>query len=677
MLRLAMLVASIIIVLSALYLGWELVAGYRQVRRAGTRLGAQGRLSFGSPHLPPPAPGWFVYYMVPALNEGAVIARTVGGLVGGAESHLIVIDDGSEDGTGSIAAEAGGAATTVLRREMPAARRGKGAALNAGYRWLVEDVAARGLDRHRVIVCVVDADGRLSDGALAATLAAFDDKRVGAVQLAVRIRNRGRFLTTYQDYLFWSLAAVTQFGRMSTGSVSLGGNGQFTRLSALATLGDEPWNESLTEDLDLGLRLALHGWVATSAPGAAVDQQAVGSLRRLVRQRTRWYQGHMTAGRRIPEIWRADGIPHLRALELISYLLCPWILDLPWTILFHVCVVGMVTGQTGNLLPASGVLGVPLSVLFWYLLSFFPSIVCGFLYRTRDGDIGVLRSMVFSHAVVFMNYVSFVCVWRAFVRILRGRTGWAKTQREAEVGAPMPLPVAVRAALSVAPAPVPVAAGWEPPFPPSRRSDVRQAVAVAWEELAEVASGRLERSPGLDASVRLLAGAGADGRLAGLFAPWPGRPATSYSVSSFRTGDPEPETVKVAATPSEALSLLQDIPRGTPAALAARHDSLERLVVSVDGEGVLRFAPPNVIALDGPLASPAAAAWTRALALVEPVVLKPRPALPDADANRELAAVGGRAEAARPAPTPVVVGRWLLPIDLENPFPPTGTEGGW
>ncbi|MGW1198558.1 hypothetical protein ACWD4B_22365 [Streptomyces sp. NPDC002536] len=51
------------------------------------------------------------------------------------------------------------------------------------------------------------------------------------MQLGVRIRNRrGNFLTWFQDYQFWVMAAVTQFGRNLTSTVSLGGNGQFTRL---------------------------------------------------------------------------------------------------------------------------------------------------------------------------------------------------------------------------------------------------------------------------------------------------------------------------------------------------------------------------------------------------------------------------------------------------------------
>jgi len=66
---------------------------------------------------------------------------------------------------------------------------------------------------------------------------------------------------------------VFQRGRRHLGSVGLGGNGQFVRLSALRSLGPAPWTRSLTEDLDLGVRLAAAGWRNEYCRTAAVHQQ--------------------------------------------------------------------------------------------------------------------------------------------------------------------------------------------------------------------------------------------------------------------------------------------------------------------------------------------------------------------------------------------------------------------
>ncbi len=70
--------------------------------------------------------------IIPCLNEGAVI----GDLVCRVRDYLptvLVMDDGSTDGTSSAAASAG---ATVLRHESP---QGKGAALATGWRWAGEN----------------------------------------------------------------------------------------------------------------------------------------------------------------------------------------------------------------------------------------------------------------------------------------------------------------------------------------------------------------------------------------------------------------------------------------------------------------------------------------------------------------------------------------------------------
>src|SRR5205823_5955644 len=175
-----------------------------------------------------------------------------------------------------LAMEAGNGRVEIVSRRAPHARLGKGPALNAGLRVVSADVAARGLDPSRVIVGVMDADGRLSVGAVDHIVTLFDeDPGLGGIQLAVRIRNRDRIITRIQDFEFWGLSAVTQMGRKKTGTVGLGGNGQFSRLSALQSLPGEPWSDSLTEDLDLGISLLVAGWKLSTTSEASVDQEGV------------------------------------------------------------------------------------------------------------------------------------------------------------------------------------------------------------------------------------------------------------------------------------------------------------------------------------------------------------------------------------------------------------------
>lgn len=429
-------VAAVVICLSLAYYFVAMGAGLHEVRRTGAKLAAQGTTRYEDPYLGDPE-NYHVYYLVPCLNEAAVVGATVTALRAGRRATTVVIDDASDDGTGAIAERAGDSGLVVVRRRLPDARKGKGPALNAGFALVRDLVAARGQDPARVIVCVMDADGRLSDGALAHVLPLFDDARVGGAQLAVRIRNREKnFLTRFQDFQFWSMSAVTQFGRGKTGTVSLGGNGQFTRLSALLELGDAPWSRSLTEDLDLSISLISNGWTLVTTPHASVDQQGVESLRRLIVQRRRWYQGHMTASRRLLAIWRDPDIPNARALEMTAYLGVPWIFDLPWSLLWHWTLVMFTTKIQSVFSFVDSWLSLAIGIGIWYTLTFAPALLATLVYLRRDARMGSGWAIAMGHSFLVMNYLSFICAWGALFRIVRGQTGWDKTKRLEEAPAP-------------------------------------------------------------------------------------------------------------------------------------------------------------------------------------------------------------------------------------------------
>lgn len=387
-----------------------------------------------------PLPTWradATFAIVPCLNEELVVGETVRCLVDH-DPHLriVVVDDASDDRTSSVATAAGGDRVTVVRREIPAARLGKGPALNAAFAHINEVVDAEGLDPANVIIIVMDADGRLSEGALHTVSDLFEDDRVGGAQLGVRIRNRrDNLLATIQDCEFWGIAALGQMGRMRTRTVSLGGNGQFTRLSALRSIGDEPWSRALTEDLDLAVTLAVGGWHLVSTPDAWVSQQGLTAIRPLIKQRTRWFQGHMTAATtRLGDVWRSPDLSNSAVLEMTSYLLIPFAIVLPWSVLSQ---IGIVTSamHLDRLAPSLQPVGASLGprwlvpVLLWYLFSFAPTLLCGWIYARREQDISVVRAVLFSHLLVLWNYVLFISCWRAVFRLVLGRTGWDKTAR--------------------------------------------------------------------------------------------------------------------------------------------------------------------------------------------------------------------------------------------------------
>jgi 1,2-diacylglycerol 3-beta-glucosyltransferase len=376
--------------------------------------------------------GFVTYFLVPCLNEELVIGQTTRALLADRRARVVIVDDASDDATGEIAAAIDASRVIVVRRELPEGRLGKGPALNAGLAAILHHAANSQVGASRIIVCVMDADGELSPHALDEVLPLFCDGRVGGVQLPVRIRNTGSLLTTLQDLEFWGVAAIGQIGRNATGTVSLGGNGQFTRLTALLDLGRDPWRARLTEDLDLALALATAGWRLMSTPRAYVSQQGVPGLRALIRQRSRWYQGHMEAAEWFRQLWTSRRLSHLGMLEISLYLMVPWVLVLPWSIFFNynlVVMAGWLFGWSAAPPIGSDPAEQITSFVALYLLSFTPIWSAGYLYYKQLRSGGLLRAFLVGHLLLAGSYITYIACWRALYGRITGAHGWHKTGR--------------------------------------------------------------------------------------------------------------------------------------------------------------------------------------------------------------------------------------------------------
>jgi cellulose synthase/poly-beta-1,6-N-acetylglucosamine synthase-like glycosyltransferase len=377
-------------------------------------------------------------FLVPALNEAETIADSVTRLlaVRAANTSVLVIDDGSTDGTGEVLAGIDAPELEVLRRVPPDARQGKAAALNAAWHRLDALLSSgrwQGWPRERVIVCVVDADGRLDPRAPEHVAPYFADERVGGLQVLVRIYNRARPLAWCQDVEFSIYGLLFQAGRTPYGAAGMGGNGQFNRLAALDSVADEeaggPWRDRLTEDQDLGLRLFEAGWRGVAAAGTTVDQQGLPGLRRLLRQRTRWAQGNLQAMAHLGGMARLER-PWLVRLDLIAYLLMP-VFQAFVGVAFAVSVVLAifdVAGFWGN----NG---------WWLLVVFFVlgfgGVVLGCIARgARRGPAGILISLLIVPVYAAYSWLTWPAIGRAALRQAIGRRGWAKTAREPIGSAP-------------------------------------------------------------------------------------------------------------------------------------------------------------------------------------------------------------------------------------------------
>jgi 1,2-diacylglycerol 3-beta-glucosyltransferase len=384
---------------------------------------------------PPPGRRPFFVFVVPCLNEELVIRASLERLLALPQRNvaIVCVDDGSDDGTAGIVRESDPRRVWLLRRSPPEARKGKGQALNAAYRYVHESGLLDGRSSSDVILCVLDADGRLAPNAITEVAPFFRDPKVGAVQVGVRMYNvHERLIARMQDLEFVAFTEVFQRGRMRLGSVGLGGNGQFTRLSALEALGDAPWTDCLTEDLDLGVRLLVEGWENRFCPTTEVSQQAVTSVRRLIRQRSRWFQGHLQCWRRIPLVLRS-ALPGRTTADLVYHLSSPAVVLLTSVPLLAFLVVLAASLASPSQL-ASGLAGGSLESLgLWYLLAFGLAPCYAFAYWLKTPDTSFAKALGLAHMYTLYSYLWFPAGWLAVSRVALGRRGWAKTARTPDV----------------------------------------------------------------------------------------------------------------------------------------------------------------------------------------------------------------------------------------------------
>lgn len=378
----------------------------------------------------------FFVAMVPCLNEELVIGSSLQRLEGFDPGQLavLVIDDGSDDRTADIvrAWAVDHPGVHLFSRTAPHAREGKGEALNAAFRYLRDDSGGvlAGRDRDDVVLLVLDADGRIEANALDEVGPMFADPQVGAVQIGVRMYNAHQsVLAALQDFEFVTYTEIFQRARELVGSVGLGGNGQFARLSALESLGDAPWTDCLTEDLDLGIRLLASGHTNRFCSTTFVAQQALLSPRRLLRQRARWFQGHLQCLGRIPLILRSP-LSQRTTMDLLQHLLSP-ILVLMISLLPPLLLVGVVSAVAAD--PGgvwSDVTGLGPEPLFVaYALAFGLTPFYAFAYWLRDGRIPFLAAFGLAHLFSVYSFLWFPAGWRALWAVVRRRRGWAKTAR--------------------------------------------------------------------------------------------------------------------------------------------------------------------------------------------------------------------------------------------------------
>jgi cellulose synthase/poly-beta-1,6-N-acetylglucosamine synthase-like glycosyltransferase len=227
-----------------------------------------------------------VSILVPACDEATGIARSVQSLAASeypGEFEVIVVDDGSTDGTGAIVSGLGLERVRLVSQP----NSGKPAALNRALE------AAK----HEVIV-TVDADTLFEKDALDRLVQPFRDPTVGAVSGNTKVGNRRRLLGRWQhiEYVMGFNLERRMYEMLGFMPTVPGAIGAFRR-EALVDIGGVS-GATLAEDTDITLDIGRAGWRVVYAEDARAWTEAPGTVRGLFRQRSRWAYGT------IQSIWK-------------------------------------------------------------------------------------------------------------------------------------------------------------------------------------------------------------------------------------------------------------------------------------------------------------------------------------------------------------------------------------
>ena len=263
--------------------------------------------------------------IVPTKNEETVINRCLNGLLSidypKDKMEIIVVDGNSTDSTLKICSEFKEKYPQTIKIISETQTKGKPAALNLALPYVTGE-----------IVGVFDADSLPEKEVLEKVAAYFGDAKVMAVQgrtTSVNERRNALTRVVSMEERTWFQTLMAGREKLSL-FIPLTGSCQFIRRNVLEELGG--WDEtSLTEDIELALRLVEKNHLIKYAPDVLTGQETPNNLSDLISQRVRWYRGYMetalkygrllnTINRKTVDAEISLGGPFMMVVSLASYI---------------------------------------------------------------------------------------------------------------------------------------------------------------------------------------------------------------------------------------------------------------------------------------------------------------------------------------------------------------------
>ncbi|MFE5581711.1 bifunctional polysaccharide deacetylase/glycosyltransferase family 2 protein [Kitasatospora sp. NPDC056531] len=352
-----------------------------------------------------------VTVLVPAYNERECIANTLNSLA--ASEHpieVIVIDDGSSDGTADIVEAMNLPFVRLIRQE----NGGKSTALNTG-------IAAASHD----IIVMMDGDTVFEPSTVRELVQPFADPRIGAVAGNAKVGNRETVIGAWQhiEYVLGFNLDRRMYDMLNIMPTIPGAIGAFRR-DALRRVGGMS-DDTLAEDTDVTMAMLCDGWKVVYAERARAWTEAPASLQQLWSQRYRWSYGTMQA------MWK-----HRRSLTDRGPAGRFGRLGLPMVALFG--VVSPLLAPLIDIFLLYGVLFVdaPKTLSAWAGFLLIQGVLAWYAFRL-DGEKPWHLVTLPVQQVVYRQLMYIVLLQSSITALTGGRLRWQKLQRTGEVAAPV------------------------------------------------------------------------------------------------------------------------------------------------------------------------------------------------------------------------------------------------
>jgi cellulose synthase/poly-beta-1,6-N-acetylglucosamine synthase-like glycosyltransferase len=366
-----------------------------------------------------------VSVVIPAYNEEKVISRTIDSLLAqqyGGELEIIVVDDGSRDGTYQQARATHGEHPRVRVFTKP--NGGKASALNLGIAHALHE-----------IVIALDADTLFARDTVAELVQPLMDQRVAAVAGNAKVGNRINIVTRWQalEYVTSQNLDRRAFSLLDCITVVPGAVGAWRRQVVQEVGGFK--EDTLAEDQDLTLAVRRAGYSVAYADGAVALTEAPDTLRALARQRFRWSFGTLQCA------WKHRGalfrsrygtlgwiaLPNVWLFQLLLPALSP-IADLMFVFsLLSVWATRTSHGATYALVNLEQVMTY---YAVFLLVDWAAAMIAFVMERGEDKS---LTWLIFIQRFAYRQVMYWVVV-KSFAAAVRGHVvGWGKLERKATV----------------------------------------------------------------------------------------------------------------------------------------------------------------------------------------------------------------------------------------------------